>query len=262
MPSHISHPIVSSKLQSWNVAAGNFFFGYRNALFPLIFALGALTLRPEVMFGSEIADRILRVCGIVLALLGQAVRLTTIGFEYIHRGGKDGQVHAGRLVRGGVYGIIRNPMYLGNGLIAVGMTMLLGSPLGYLILIPFFFFVYQTIVAAEEAYLRDKFGREYDDYAAAVNRFIPSLSRILESVAGMRFDWRRSVRKDLGTIVGLSIGLILIPAWRNYFLYGWEASKAVALRALWLSLAVTLIYFCLLKLKRSDRLFQKSTDPQ
>ena len=48
-------------------------------------------------------------------------------------------------------------MYVGNGLISIGMTMLLGSPMGYLILIPFFLFVYQAIVAAEEAYLRKKF---------------------------------------------------------------------------------------------------------
>ena len=46
-----------------------------------------------------------------------------------------------------------NPMYVGNGLIAIGMTMLLGSPMGYLILIPFFLLVYQAIVSSEEAHL-------------------------------------------------------------------------------------------------------------
>ena len=127
-------------MQSVNIAIGNFFFRYRNALFPMIFVFGSLLLQPRLMFGSLVADRILSVIGVALALLGQAVRLITIGFEYIHRGGKDGKVYAGRLVRGGMYGITRNPMYVGNGLIAIGMTIYFGSPLGYLILIPFFLF--------------------------------------------------------------------------------------------------------------------------
>jgi len=249
-------------LHSWNITIGNFFFRYRNALFPVIFAVGAITLRPKIMFGSLVVDQFLAAVGIGIALLGQAVRLITIGFEYIHRGGKDGQVYAGRLVRGGVYGIVRNPMYVGNGLISIGMTMLLGSPMGYLILIPFFLFVYQAIVAAEEAYLRKKFPGEYEDYATSVNRYVPKLSRVAESFAGMRFDWRRSIKKDLGTVVGLTIGFIFMPVWRTYLLHGPDATKTAAVRALWLSLAVGALYLFLLKLKRGNRLFKDSTIPQ
>jgi protein-S-isoprenylcysteine O-methyltransferase Ste14 len=249
-----------ARLHCWNIAAGNFFFRYRNALFPVIFACGALFLRPQ-MFGSPAVDRILVAMGLAVALLGQAVRLVTIGFDYIHRGGKDGQVYAGRLVRGGVYGISRNPMYVGNALIAIGMTMHFGSPLGYLLLIPFFLFVYQAIVAAEEAYLRNKFGAEYEAYEELVNRYLPTLSRVRDSFAGMRFDWRKSIKKDLGTVVGLTIGLILMPVWRAYFLYGIEATRAAAIRALWLTLGIGALYLFLLKLKRSNRLFRTSTNP-
>jgi protein-S-isoprenylcysteine O-methyltransferase Ste14 len=246
-------------LHSRNIAIGNFFFRYRNALFPLIFAAGALIFRPQIMFGSPVVDRILVAMGMILALLGQAVRLITIGFEYIHRGGKDGKVYAGHLVCGGMYGVTRNPMYIGNGLIAIGMTMHFGSLLGYFVLIPFFLFAYQAIVAAEEAYLRDKFGVEYADYEKSVNRYLPALSRVREAFAGMGFDWRKSIRKDLGTVVGLTIGLILLPVWRAYFLRGMEATQAAAMRALWLTLGVTALYLFLLKLKKSDRLFKTST---
>ena len=245
-------------MHSWNIAIGNFFFHYRNALFPIIFVLGALALRPKIIFDSLVIDQFLTFVGMGVALLGQAVRLITIGFEYIHRGGKDGQVYAGRLVRGGVYGITRNPMYVGNGLIAIGMTMLLGSPMGYLILIPFFLFVYQAIVSSEEAYLRNKFADEYDDYANSVNRYMPKLSRIAGSLEGMHFDWRRSIKKDLGTVVGLTIGFIFIPVWRTYLLHGAVGIKTAAIRAFCLSLAVGALYLVLLKLKRSRRLFNNS----
>lgn len=245
-------------MQSVNVAIGNFFFRYRNALFPLIFVFGALLLRPQRMFGSVIADQLLAVAGVVIALLGEAVRLITIGFQYIHRGGKDGKVYAWRLVRGGMYGITRNPMYVGNGLIAIGMTMYFGSPLGYLIVIPFFLFVYQAIIAAEEAYLQIKFAAEYAAYALNVNRILPSLSSARESFSGMRFDWRRSIKKDLGTIAGLTIGFNLVPVWRAYFLYDAAVAKTAAVRGCWSILAITAVYLILLKLKRGNRLFQES----
>lgn len=245
-------------MQSVNIAIGNFFFRYRNALFPLIFVVGSLLLRPRLMFGSLAADRIFVAVGAAVALLGEAVRLITIGFEYIHRGGKDGKVYAGRLVRGGMYGITRNPMYVGNGLIAIGMTIYFGSPVGFLILIPFFLFVYQAIIAAEEAYLRNKFLPEYDDYASAVNRVIPALGSAREAFKGMRFDWRRSITKDLSTLAGLTIGLILVPVWRSYFLHDAAATRTTAIRAGLLLLAINAIYLVLLRLKRSNRLFQKS----
>jgi protein-S-isoprenylcysteine O-methyltransferase Ste14 len=249
-------------LYSWNIAIGNFFFRYRNALFPLIFAVAALTLRPQIMFDNVVVDSLLVFTGMVLALLGQAVRLVTIGFDYIHRGGKDGRVYAGRLVRGGVYGITRNPMYVGNALISVGMTMHFGSPLAYLMVIPFFLFVYQAIVAAEEAYLRNKFGAHYEDYENSVNRYVPKLSLLRQAFAGMRFDGRKSVKKDLGTVVGLTIGLSLMPFWRAYFLDGREASEIAGMRALWLTLGLSSLYLFLLRLKKRDRLFKTSSTPQ
>ena len=242
-------------MHSWNIAIGNFFFRYRNALFPLIIAFGFLLLRPQPMFGNMF-DWILGAMGVVFAVLGEAIRLATIGFQYIHRGGKDGKVYAKRLVRGGMYGITRNPMYLGNGLICVGMIMYLGSPAGYFTLIPFFLFVYHAIIAAEESYLQKQFGSDYDAYAATVNRIIPSFSSVRESFARMRFDWRRSIKKDLGTIAGLTIGLNVVPVWRSYFLHHAAATHRAGLRAFWLILAISLVYFILLKLKHANRLFR------
>lgn len=247
---------MAVKLHSWIITVGNFLFRYRNALFPVIFVFAALTLRPKIMFGNLLADRALRVIGIAVALLGETVRLLTIGFEYIHRGGKDGRVYAGRLVKGGVFGLVRNPMYIGNALIAIGMIMYLGAPLGYLLVIPFFLFVYQALIAAEETYLWKTFGSEYANYCAKVNRFVPRLDNITAAFSGMSFNWRRSFKKDLGTVVGLTMGFILTPVWRTYSLYGWDAAKTPALSALKISIVLTLVYLVLLKLKRTNRLFQ------
>ena len=238
-----------------NIAAGNFFFTYRNAIFPAIFVLAVPFLQPRIMWGGPGLDRLVTACGAWVALAGQWIRVTTIGFEYIERGGKHKQVYASRLVQGGVYGLTRNPMYAGNVFIALGVTMAAGSPLIYAVVLPLFLFVYQAIIAAEEAYLRHRFGREYDEYCARVNRFLPSLRRIPEAFAGMRYDWKSSVRKELSTMAGLASALILLPLWRTFFLRGWDAARLQAPARLSWWLGAIALYGLLVHLKRRRRLF-------
>ena len=243
----------------WNIAIGNFFFRYRNFLFPCIFLLTACTAKPEIFWGSTTLDLLFVGCGAFEAIVGQAVRFVTIGFQYIHRGGKNGKVYANRLVSGGMYGVVRNPMYLGNALIAIGMAKYMGAPRAMFIVIPLFLFVYQAIIFAEEEYLRNKFGTEYDEYCARVNRFVPSLRNARQSFAGMRLDWKMSVQKDLGTIVGLTMGLLLIPVWRTYFHAGWDTAKTAGMTSFAVACTVGLLYGLLLYQKRRKRFIFRSS---
>ena len=244
-----------SALQRSNIALGSFFFRFRNAFFPIVFLLALGVMRPRVAMGRPGLDRFLTTLGGLVALAGAGLRLATIGFEYIERGGKNKRVYASRLVQRGVYAHTRNPMYVANTLIVVGICMLAGSPAAYGIVIPFFLFVYQAIVAAEEDFLRRKFGQEYEEYRARVPRFIPSLRGARESFAGMTYNWRRAVRQDLSTLLMVSMSLILLPVWRSYFLQGSAAVGAAAPRALAIALGVGLVYAVLVYLKKTRRFF-------
>jgi protein-S-isoprenylcysteine O-methyltransferase Ste14 len=237
----------------WNIAAGQFFFKHRNALFPVIFFLGVVFMRPRLMLASPTLDHFLIIVGALVALGGEAIRLITIGFDYIDRGGKNKQVWASRLVQGGVYAHTRNPMYLGNCLIAIGMCMCSGAPMAYLVLIPAFLFIYQAIMSAEEAYLRQRFGKDYDAYCCSVPRVFPRLRQVLRSFEGMSYNWKRAIRQDLSTIAGLLAALALWPVWRVYFLEGVDAAKAIAPRAIILALVVLGLYIFLHYLKKSGR---------
>jgi protein-S-isoprenylcysteine O-methyltransferase Ste14 len=246
-------------LRSWNIAIGNFFFRYRNFLFPCIFLLTACTVKPEIFLGSATLDLLWVGCGAFEAIVGQAVRFVTIGFQYIHRGGKNRKVYANRLVSGGMYGVVRNPMYLGNALIAIGMAKYMGAPRAMFIVVPLFLFIYQAIIFAEEEYLRNKFGNEYEEYCARVNRFVPSLRNARQSFAGMRLDWKMSVRKDLGTITGLTMGLLLIPVWRTYSIAGWDTAKIAGMTSFAVACTGGLLYGLLLYLKRRKRFIFRSS---
>src|SRR5216117_3713060 len=139
------------------IRIGNFFFHYRNALFPLAYLLLFLN-GPRI-----IADYRLAVAsGLLVALAGQGLRVMTIGLEYIIRGGRNRQVYAEKLVQGGIFAHCRNPLYIGNFLIVVGVGLASNSVLFLSVAIPFFAFAYWAIIAAEENYLRGKFRSEFD----------------------------------------------------------------------------------------------------
>jgi len=136
----------------------------------------------------------------------------TIGYDYIRRGGKDYAVYAERLVQGGVFAHSRNPLYLGNILIVLGLALIASSTYVYLVGLPFFLLAYAAIIAAEEDYLRRKFGAEYEDYCRRVNRLWPDWTGFGKSVEDMEFSWRRVVKKEYNTTfvwLAMALGLKL-----------------------------------------------------
>ena len=132
--------------------------------------------------------------------------------------------------------------------------MVAGAPLAYLVVLPFFLFVYQAITSAEEAYLREHFGRDYEEYCAKVNRFLPSWHNARQAFSGARYNWKRALRQDLSTIAGLLSGLVLLPFWRTIFLRGWDAAWVEAPRTIALETGVGLLYAAGYFLKKSGRL--------
>jgi protein-S-isoprenylcysteine O-methyltransferase Ste14 len=175
-------------------------FRFRNWIFPVAIVLALLISKPRHLFGSPDLDRWMDLVGVSVAVLGLVVRAVTIGYRYIVRGGRDKRVYADDLVQTGVYALTRNPMYVGNGLLVIGCAIILNAPAFYLITLPLTFFAYAAIIAAEEAYLREKFGAQFDDYCARVNRIVPRLSGFRQAVDGMTFDWRRVLVKEYNTL--------------------------------------------------------------
>lgn len=75
-------------------------------------------------------------------------------------------------VRKGIYGITRNPMYLGMALAYLGLAMGAASP-SALVLFPVVVAAIHTqVIAREENYLEAKFGEEYREYKAHVRRWL------------------------------------------------------------------------------------------
>lgn len=183
------------------IAIGNFFFKYRNFLFIfLYFALfiPSPTIFREETFGPQYYLWPI-ILGLVITVTGQLIRGLTIGLAYIVRGGKDKKVYADTLVTEGIFNHGRNPLYVGNILMLAGVGILSNSVIYVFIFMPLFLFIYQAIVLAEENFLRNKFGAQFDEYCARVNRWWISLKGIGSTFGSMKFNAKRWVLKEYNT---------------------------------------------------------------
>jgi protein-S-isoprenylcysteine O-methyltransferase Ste14 len=103
----------------------------------------------------------------------------------------DPSLHADRLVADGPYRRVRNPLYLGLLLLAVGLG-LLASRLGFVVIVAGqTLFVLRLIGREEDALLRAQ-GESYRAYRAAVPRLLPA-SRALVPAGDGRPDWREGL---------------------------------------------------------------------
>ena len=217
---------------------GSFIFKFRNIIFPLFFVLLVLSTRP--LLESEGLEKWRYALGIAVALAGQTIRALTIGLAYIIRGGRGRKVYAENLVKDGIFAHCRNPLYLGNIMIVIGLGIVANSIPFYFIGIPLFIFMYLAITRAEEKYLGEKFGDEYVEYCKNVNRFIPDLSGIGKTIKSMTFNWKRLVVKEYGTTYSWILCAILLIMKNNYVRYGSQMSKTSILV---LSLSLVLVTF-------------------
>ncbi len=240
-------------LQRFVLASGQFFFKYRNLLFTLVFAVLFIATGPDSLFGEGRVEHGLEILGVSLVVLGQGFRLLVIGYEYIKRGGKDGQVYADHLVTQGFFAHSRNPMYLGNILIVCGICLVHQSLMSFAVIIPFFFFAYYSIVVAEENYLSRKFGPEYDTYCRTVNRFIPNFKGLSKSLSGYEYDWKRALRKDYGNVTVAALALWFNAAQEHWD--QWSLDRSAYLFRVIPSLTAVAVFYAVARfLKKTHRL--------
>jgi protein-S-isoprenylcysteine O-methyltransferase Ste14 len=138
--------------------------------------------------------------GFGLAFFGQLLRILTIGFTEISYGEETGGLYAERLIQDGLYAFLRNPLYLGNFLIGVGLHWLSHRPM-LLVCGALGLWVWTLLlVEAEEAYLEERFKEAYTLYKKRVPRFFPHRKSPWKALSPRRFETRRVLVKEADTV--------------------------------------------------------------
>jgi protein-S-isoprenylcysteine O-methyltransferase Ste14 len=194
------------------IAIGNFFFKYRNFLFIFLYLclfIKSPQIFTEDVFGAKYYLYPL-IIGLFVTIIGQLIRGVAISLAYIVRGGLNKKVHADDLVTEGFFNHGRNPLYVGNILMLVGVGILMNSLIFMVIFIPLFLFIYQTIVLAEENFLRGKFGAQFEAYCARVNRWWINFNGIGKTINSMAFNGKRWLIKEYNTQTIWLLGILVI----------------------------------------------------
>lgn len=76
------------------------------------------------------------------------------------------------LVTDGVFGISRNPMYLGMALILLGAALLFGSLTPFAVVIVLPILLDRMFISPEEQMLEDTFGDQFREYRERVRRWV------------------------------------------------------------------------------------------
>jgi protein-S-isoprenylcysteine O-methyltransferase Ste14 len=193
---------------------GSTLFKYRDALFPLVLIMAAFGTRPRLA-GTMRTDHLMDAVGFAVSATGQALRVLVVGLVYITRGGQNRQPWANSLVDGGIFGHSRNPLYVANMVILLGLAIVHNGWVMYLVVLPLFAFTYVAIVRAEEQYLSARFGGAYDAYCARVPRWMPRLSGFGATIREGSFNWLKVLRKEYGTPFAWISGFMLLLFWEH-----------------------------------------------
>jgi protein-S-isoprenylcysteine O-methyltransferase Ste14 len=154
-------------------------------------------------------DLIVWPLGMMIILVGVSFRLWAtkhIGrrMPWMNKKGKN-------LVRTGPYAIVRNPLYIGNIIIASGLSIF--SELIWMvpILIFYLFILYHLVVLYEEKKLLGRWAEEYRAYLTEVPRWIPRL-RDFHKCKANGFKWMDSLRSELPSLFVLLFGIFVFAA--------------------------------------------------
>ncbi len=155
--------------------------------------------------------------GLPLAIAGELVRCWAVGYSGTTT--RNDAVTAPKLVSGGPYGYVRNPLYIGNFITAAGFGFaftgrnscaarlaLIGGSLAAMAA------VYATIVPHEEAFLCSKFGQAFERYCAHVPRLIPRLEPLREAASGWDADALIRAESKTFALFGAMLAVLAVKA--------------------------------------------------
>lgn len=189
---------------------GVWLFRFRGTLPLIILVMGVCEYiltrldNPNFVINGALAPQIVRyeiICFIV-SLLGLAVRAFTVGYTPANTSGRNvAEQVADQLNTTGLYSVVRNPLYVGNFLMWLGIAMLTMNLWFIVSFVLLFWVYYERIIYAEEQFLTNKFGDVYTDWAAKTPCFIPRMSGYV--APKLPFSWKKVIKKEKNGLLAL-----------------------------------------------------------
>jgi protein-S-isoprenylcysteine O-methyltransferase Ste14 len=241
------------KLLDQLVEDGDRLFRWRSylplVLLPVIVA-GVLTSAPP--FSTRRGERLWESASVAVALAGLALRVWAVGSAPSGTSERSTvNPRASQLRTTGPYSVVRHPLYMANGLMALGLSLFPGIWYLPIILVLATFLYYERIAIREEAFLADRFGGEFEAWSARIPAFRPSRAGYRRSA--VPYSWKKVLRHEFHALLVIAAGAFVFDAVQ-------ESQRARAWRVdapwLWFFAASAVLFLFFAALKRGTRLFE------
>ena len=202
------------------VRTGQWLFRWRSYPPLVLFAIILPAFKDySYLFGSSSYELAWQVFCFAISLLGLGIRSYTVGRTPKGTSGRNTRKQrADQLNTTGAYSISRNPLYVGNFLMMLGPNMFVRVWWVSVIYTLAFWLYYERIILAEEAFLKKKFGKEYDDYFDRTPAFLPDFS--LWQPPDLSFSLRNVLRREHSGFLSVVILFLILSTVGHYVVEG------------------------------------------
>ncbi|HTC21025.1 MAG TPA: isoprenylcysteine carboxylmethyltransferase family protein [bacterium] len=215
--------------------SGSWLFRYRSFIPLLVVPLCAFCLfSTGNLMRTRLNNEIWQLACLIVSLAGFAIRIVTVGHAPEGTSGRNTKRQvAETLTTTGMYSIVRNPLYVGNYFILLGFLATFQNVWLVLLISCLYLLFYERIIMAEEAFLREKFGKTFEQWAEKTPGFIPKFSHWHPPVHP--FSWQTVLAREYNAFFvittffsvadlafeSLAAGqLSMDPAWMAAFIAG------------------------------------------
>ena len=210
---------------------GNWLFRWRSYLPLIVIGMFFLALREYEYPGhSETYSYVWGAICLAVSFFGLAIRVIAVGHAPEETSGRNTEEQVAKTLNTtGAYSIVRNPLYVGNFFMGLGLALV--AYMGWLVFAYalIFWFYYERIIFAEEEFLRKKFGNEFLEWANHTPVFFPKISQYKK--ASSSFSLKKVLGAEYNGFLAVFIVFFALDAVAGMF-----ADGRLEFDAVWLTL--------------------------
>ena len=182
---------------------GNWFFQWRSYLPLLLLILFLLALKDfSYLTHQKNINRLWELFCLGISSSGLVIRILTVG--YVPRGtsGRNTKKQvADTLNTTGMYSVVRHPLYVGNFLMWLGISLVFHLWWFTLLIGLIFWVYYEKIMFAEEEFLKKQFGDQFLAWADKTPPFLPNFSHWLPPE--MTFSIKSALKREYASFFAM-----------------------------------------------------------
>jgi protein-S-isoprenylcysteine O-methyltransferase Ste14 len=182
---------------------GNWFFRWRSYLPLLLLVLFLLALKDFTYLTSlNTVNRLWELFCLAIASLGLGIRIMTVGFVPRGTSGRNTRKQVAEVLNTtGMYSVVRHPLYVGNFIMWLGISLFFHLWWFTLLIVLLFWVYYEKIMYAEEEFLKQKFGEQFLAWAEKTPLFIPRFS--LWQAPEMQFSFKSALKREYASFFAM-----------------------------------------------------------